>query len=138
LRFVSVEYSGKITIQDECSEDCPARFITFEDNPIRLRSFNDHRTETQAFRKPGTRNPMADGRQTQNPGNFAQDRERASRAGHTGGQHSSGNFAKDRERAVEAGRKGGQVSGGVRSQNATVRQAKDIGAGQKAGRFADD
>lgn len=43
-----------------------------------------------------------------NPGNFANDRERASRAGHKGGQNSGGNFANDRERAAEAGRKGGQ------------------------------
>nr|WP_286935332.1 general stress protein [Pseudomonas sp. UBA6554] len=43
-----------------------------------------------------------------NPGNFANDRERASRAGHKGGQASGGNFANDRQRASEAGRKGGQ------------------------------
>lgn len=65
--------------------------------------------------------------QHNNPGNFANDRERAAEAGKTGGQHSgaerheqqrsasgqqkdqhgSGNFADDRERASEAGRKGG-------------------------------
>ncbi|MBN9509211.1 MAG: general stress protein [Alphaproteobacteria bacterium] len=58
-----------------------------------------------------------------NPGNFAQDRERAAEAGHKGGQHSGGgggaehnrgNFAQDRERAAEAGHKGGQHSGGDR------------------------
>jgi general stress protein YciG len=42
-----------------------------------------------------------------NPGNFAEDREKASRAGHLGGQHSSGNFANNPQRAAEAGRKGG-------------------------------
>jgi uncharacterized protein len=47
-----------------------------------------------------------------NPGNFANDRERASRAGHKGGQASGGNFANDRQRASEAGRKGGQNSHG--------------------------
>ncbi len=56
-----------------------------------------------------------------NPGNFAQDREKASEAGHKGGQHSHGgggaehnpgNFAQDREKASEAGRKGGQHSHG--------------------------
>lgn len=47
-----------------------------------------------------------------NPGNFAEDREKAARAGHIGGQHSSGNFANDRERAAQAGRKGGQMSKG--------------------------
>ncbi|BBK40455.1 hypothetical protein STVA_04750 [Allostella vacuolata] len=50
-----------------------------------------------------------DNRQAQqgNPGNFANDRERASEAGRKGGHESSGNFAHDRERASEAGRKGG-------------------------------
>ena len=62
-----------------------------------------------------------------NPGNFANDREKASAAGHKGAQssghqtdakhdtkdikhdtkHGSGNFADDREKAAEAGRKGG-------------------------------
>ena len=52
-----------------------------------------------------------------NPGNFANDRERASRAGQKGGKASGGNFANDRQRASEAGRKGGQNShGGSRSQ----------------------
>lgn len=60
-------------------------------------------------------------------GNFANDRDRASEAGHKGGERShgaqqqqsggssgqqgasnSGNFANDREKASEAGRKGGQ------------------------------
>lgn len=52
-----------------------------------------------------------------NSGNFANDREKASRAGHKGGKVSGGNFANDRERAAEAGRKGGQNShgGGRRS-----------------------
>jgi uncharacterized protein len=53
---------------------------------------------------------MANRNRTYNPGNFAEDPERASRAGHVGGQRSSGNFARDRKRAVEAGRKGGLVS----------------------------
>ena len=47
-----------------------------------------------------------------NPGNLANDREKASEAGHKGGQSSGGNFANDRERASEAGRKGGQNSHG--------------------------
>ena len=54
---------------------------------------------------------MAD-KTTGNPGNFAEDREKASRAGSVGGQHSPGNFANDRERAAEAGRTGGQHSQG--------------------------
>ncbi|WBG62030.1 general stress protein [Pseudomonas citronellolis] len=45
-----------------------------------------------------------------NPGNFANDREKASEAGKKGGSRSGGNFANDRERAAEAGRKGGQHS----------------------------
>ncbi|HQT78636.1 MAG: stress-induced protein [Rhodospirillales bacterium 20-64-7] len=55
---------------------------------------------------------MAEERRSRNPGNFAEDRARAARAGHIGGQHSSGNFAHDRERAAEAGRKGGLASHG--------------------------
>lgn len=55
---------------------------------------------------------MAETRHTGNPGNFAEDREKASRAGHIGGQHSGGNFANNRERAAEAGRKGGLASHG--------------------------
>ncbi len=54
-----------------------------------------------------------------NPGNFANNPERAAEAGRKGGQHSHGgggaehnpgNFANDPERAAEAGRKGGQHS----------------------------
>ncbi len=47
-----------------------------------------------------------------NPGNFANDREKASEAGHKGGQMSGGNFKNDPEKASEAGRKGGQHSHG--------------------------
>jgi general stress protein YciG len=63
---------------------------------------------------------MAEQRHTGNPGNFAEDREKASRAGQIGGQHSSGNFANDRERAAEAGRKGGEHSHGGGGRNTTV------------------
>jgi general stress protein YciG len=55
---------------------------------------------------------MVEVRRTVNPGNFAADRAKASRAGQVGGQRSSGNFAKDRDRAAEAGRKGGENSRG--------------------------
>jgi len=55
---------------------------------------------------------MAGPQRSRNPGNFAEDREKASRAGQIGGQHSSGNFANNPERAAEAGRKGGQNSHG--------------------------
>ena len=47
-----------------------------------------------------------------NPGNFANDHEKASEAGKKGRQTSGGNFANDREKASEAGRKGGQNSHG--------------------------
>ncbi|ARS48946.1 general stress protein [Ectopseudomonas hydrolytica] len=52
---------------------------------------------------------------SKNPGNFANDREKASEAGRKGGHNSGGNFANDRERASEAGRKGGQNSHGGRN-----------------------
>ncbi|MBF8779694.1 general stress protein [Pseudomonas fulva] len=52
------------------------------------------------------------GSSSNNPGNFANDREKASEAGRKGGQSSGGNFANDRERASEAGKKGGQQSHG--------------------------
>lgn len=42
-----------------------------------------------------------------NPGNFANDKAKASRAGQKGGSMSPGNFKFNRKRAVEAGRKGG-------------------------------
>ncbi|TCV98200.1 con-10 family general stress protein [Biostraticola tofi] len=43
-------------------------------------------------------------------GNFAQDRERASKAGKKGGQHSGGNVKNDPQRAARAGAKGGRSS----------------------------
>ena len=73
---------------------------------------------------------MAEERRSPNPGNFAEDRERASRAGRIGGQHSSGNFANDRERAVQAGRKGGQASHGHGSRSTGAEDnARQIRAG---------
>lgn len=44
-----------------------------------------------------------------NPGNFANNRQRASQAGRKGGAMSPGNFKFNRKRAVEAGRKGGMA-----------------------------
>jgi general stress protein YciG len=72
----------------------------------------DTGSEDPALLELEMRKPMAESKHTGNPGNFAEDREKAARAGHIGGQHSSGNFANDRERAAEAGRKGGQSSHG--------------------------
>ncbi len=55
-------------------------------------------------------------RSSNNPGNFANNRQKAVEAGRRGGQHSHGgggagnnpgNFANNRQRAAEAGRKGG-------------------------------
>ena len=43
-----------------------------------------------------------------NPGNFANDREKASEAGRKGGQNSGSNIANDREKSSDAGRKGGK------------------------------
>lgn len=43
-----------------------------------------------------------------NPGNFANNPDRAREAGRKGGQKSSGNFKNNPKRASEAGRKGGQ------------------------------
>ena len=42
-----------------------------------------------------------------NPGNFANDKDKARRAGRKGGSVSPGNFKNDPERASRAGRKGG-------------------------------
>jgi uncharacterized protein len=58
-----------------------------------------------------------------NPGNFANDRQKAREAGHIGGTHQGkdnnpGNFANNRQKASEAGRKGGQHSHGGRSKGA--------------------
>jgi hypothetical protein len=51
-----------------------------------------------------------------NPGNFANDPQRAARAGRKGGesqgrQNNPGNFANDRAKAAEAGRQGGHARG---------------------------
>jgi uncharacterized protein len=73
---------------------------------------------------------MAEESRSPNRGNFAEDRERASRAGRVGGQRSSGNFANDRERAAEAGRKGGQASHGQASRS---RGAEDNASQLRAG-----
>ena len=53
-----------------------------------------------------------------NPGNFANNRERAADAGRKGGRASGGNFANNPARASEAGRKGGQNSHGTRKTEA--------------------
>jgi len=57
--------------------------------------------------------------QKSNKGNFANDPERAAKAGQKGGQMSGGNFKNDPQRASEAGRKGGEHShgGGRRSES---------------------
>ncbi|MBD1553991.1 general stress protein [Pseudomonas typographi] len=55
---------------------------------------------------------MASTQKSSNPGNFANDRAKASAAGKKGGHNSGGNFARDTSRASEAGRKGGMNSRG--------------------------
>lgn len=52
-----------------------------------------------------------------NPGNFANDPEKACEAGKKGGQASGGNFANDPEKASEAGKKGGEHSHGSGRSN---------------------
>ena len=47
-----------------------------------------------------------------NPGNFANDREKASEAGKKGGQASGGNVANDRQKGTGAGNKGSERSQG--------------------------
>lgn len=77
---------------------------------------------------------MSDQPRPLNRGNFAVDREKASRAGHIGGQRSSGNFAHDRARAAEAGRKGGERShGGGGRHSAKQEQEKAPAPVQHAG-----
>ena len=78
---------------------------------------------------------MSDQQPTRNRGNFAEDRDKAARAGRVGGQRSSGNFAHDRARAVEAGRKGGERShggGGARHNPGNFAQDREKAA--EAGR----
>jgi general stress protein YciG len=78
---------------------------------------------------------MSESRTITNRGNFALDREKASRAGHVGGQKSSGNFANNRARAVEAGRKGGERShGGGGAPNNPGNFAQDRERASEAGR----
>ena len=79
---------------------------------------------------------MVEQRHTGNRGNFAEDREKASRAGHIGGLHSSGNFAQNRERAAAAGRKGGESSGasGRTRRAATSGGPSEAGSGQTSKR----
>lgn len=43
-----------------------------------------------------------------NPGNFANDREKASEAGKKGGQASGGNVANDRQKGTGAGNRGNE------------------------------
>lgn len=54
---------------------------------------------------------MAQQQQNQNPGNFANNPQKAAQAGSKGGQNSGGNFKNDPQRAAEAGRKGGSSQG---------------------------
>lgn len=84
---------------------------------------------------------MSDRQSTRNRGNFAEDRERAARAGRVGGQRSSGNFAQDRMRAVEAGRRGGEHSrggGGAQSNPGNFAQDREkaVDAGRRGGQHS--
>lgn len=46
----------------------------------------------------------------ENPGNFANDPERASKTGHKGGRMSGGKFQPGSQRARDAGHKGGRAT----------------------------
>merc|ERR1712110_1385795 len=63
-----------------------------------------------------------------NPGNFSNDREKASEAGQKGGQGSGGNSANDRERSSDTGQKGGQKNSGGNFANDREKASE---AGQK-------
>jgi general stress protein YciG len=97
-------------------------------------------SDDPALLKQQKRKSMAEAQHTGNRGNFAEDRAKAVRAGHVGGQHSSGNFANNRERAAEAGRKGGQAShGGSRGSEASnTRPSDNVSAAHNPGNFAED
>jgi uncharacterized protein len=58
-----------------------------------------------------------DEHQTKNPGNFANNPQRAAAAGRKGGRVSGGNFANNPQRAAEAGRKGGRSSHATRQDS---------------------
>ncbi|WP_223460884.1 KGG domain-containing protein [Pseudomonas sp. GL-RE-19] len=53
-----------------------------------------------------------------NPGNFGNDRDKASDAGKKGSGAAGGNHANDPQRASDMGQKGGQASGGQGSRDA--------------------
>jgi uncharacterized protein len=104
-----------------------------EDNPVSSVPFM--RGRASLSQRSTRRTCMAEQRHTGNPGKLAEDREKASRAGQTGGQHSSGNFANDRERAAEAGRKGGeQRHGGGGAEHNQGNFAQDRERASEAGR----
>jgi general stress protein YciG len=81
---------------------------------IAVAALENRRTKHMEENTEGRNTPRAPG--AGNPGNFANNREKAVEAGRRGGQHSHGgggagnnpgNFANNRQRAAEAGRKGG-------------------------------
>jgi general stress protein YciG len=81
-------------------------------------------------------NSHGGGGASNNPGNFANDREKAARAGHQGGTHQGkennpGNFASDREKASEAGHLGGTHQG---KENNPGNFASDRKKASEAGR----
>jgi hypothetical protein len=95
-------------------KDCERNFASVA--PLRLRGA----AHCGSSREEAT---MAEQKHSGNPGNFAEDREKASSAGQKGGENSSGNFAHDRERAAEAGSKGGKASsGGTHEQHVKAGQ----------------
>ncbi len=63
--------------------------------------------DPEGHAQAGSKGGQSQGKEN-NPGNFANDPQKASEAGKKGGSVSGGNFKNDPERASEAGRKGGQ------------------------------
>jgi uncharacterized protein len=65
-----------------------------------------------------------------NPGNFANNTDKAREAGRKGGQISGGNFRNNPQRASEAGRKGGESRRNVNNQNRSGTSGTDSNSGE--------
>lgn len=63
-----------------------------------------------------------------NPGNFANNPEKAREVGRKGGKSSKGNFKNNPQRAAECGRKGGKASHGGKLRPLTLAEMSKLGA----------
>jgi uncharacterized protein len=114
-----------------------AAFTSIVTKTVRL-SFRFQRKRVQCPSSSRRRSlAMVEQRHTGNLGNFAEDREKASRAGHIGGEHSSRNFANDPKRASEGGHKGQPSSGNFADDFKRAAEAGHKG-GQSGLRFGGD